>query len=109
VVVMVRLGIAGGVGDKGLGVHTGADGPVVTGPDVTAQLNATGLLKPGLAPRLTSAVARPPGSTPANGVSDDTVRVNCPKAWDTDAAESSSSNEAKMIARTAGLKFTMSR
>ncbi len=97
----------GGVAGVGLMVHTGAVGPEVTGPAVTVQLNETGLVKPGLAPRVTFAVAEPPGSTPVRGVSADTVTVNCPKAGDTDPAESTDSKEAKMMARTTCLEFTM--
>ena len=76
-VVMVNAGVAGGVADSGLTVHCGAS---VTWFEVTWQLNETGLLKPGLAPRSMVAVAVPPGLTPAKGVSADTVTVNsdCP-------------------------------
>ncbi len=38
------------------------------------------------------AVADPPGSTPAFGVSTDAAIVNCPYARDTDAADSVNSN-----------------
>jgi hypothetical protein len=81
VVVMVSEGpSAGGIWDKGLGVHCGASGPLISGPDVTWQLNDTGLSKPepAVTPRLTVAVAVPPGTTAVAGVSGETARVNCP-------------------------------
>ena len=100
---------AGGIWDAGLTPHTGGFG--VDGPDVTWQLNETGLLKEdpaGSGWRLMVPVAVPPGTTAVAGVSGETVRLNCPYARDTDAAENTDSNEAKMIVRTNRLEFTMS-
>jgi hypothetical protein len=69
---------AGGIWDKGLGVHCGANGPLVVGPEVTWQLNATGLSKVPTGSRSMVAVAVSPGTTAVSGVSGETVRVNCP-------------------------------
>jgi hypothetical protein len=100
---------AGGIWDSGLGEHCGAGAAPVIGPDVTWQVNDTGLSKPepGLTPRSTVAVAVPPGTTAVAGVSCETERVNWPCARDTDATESIESNETKMIARATRLGFTM--
>jgi hypothetical protein len=62
VVVIVSEGpSAGGVSDRGLGVHTGRT--VVIWFDVTTQLNVTGLSKPSMGWRSIIAVEVPPGST----------------------------------------------
>jgi hypothetical protein len=77
--------------------------------DVTAQLNETGLSKVPIAARTMVAIEDPPGST-FGGWSGSGVRLksSCPLARDTDAAESTDSNEAKTMARTTCLGFTMS-
>jgi hypothetical protein len=59
---MVREALPGEITEAGLGgPHTG--GLVLTGPEETAQLNETGLLKVPLEVTSMVAIAEPPGST----------------------------------------------
>src|SRR5712691_6654007 len=100
---------AGGTADGGLGgPQTG--GLVVTGPDVTSQLNETGLLKPPLEVRSMVAIADPPGSTAGRFRPSGMLR---PKVWPwargADAADSSDRNNGKMRARTICLGANMIR
>ena len=108
VVVIVSEGVAGGVAESGLGVHTG--GLVVTGPvPVGVQLNMTGLSKPEDGWRSIVPVADPPGFTA--GVMSPPGRLmvkSCPKARDADAAENINSDNAKTIERRTCLELTMS-
>src|SRR5260370_42491312 len=103
---MVSEALAGGTADWGLGgPQTG--GVVVTGPDVTSQLNETGLLKPPLEVRSMVAIADLPGSTAGRFKPSGMLR---PKVWlwakGTEAADRSESNNANMNARATnrGLK-----
>src|SRR5216684_1979825 len=93
---------AGGTCVSGLIVQTG--GLVVTGPEVTSQLNETGLLKPGSAVRSMVAIAEPPGSTAGRFKPSGMLR---PKPWPwargAEASDSSDRNNATRATRATRL------
>ena len=107
-VVTVSAGEASGTAVDGLMMHNGRLLAVGLEGSLTVQVKSTVPVKLVVVDRVMTAVAVPPGSTPAGGVNGETLRLKfCAAASGACAAANTKSNRAKTKARTTGLEFNM--
>src|ERR1700678_2544057 len=107
-VVTVSAGEASGTAVDGLMMHNGRLLAVGSEGSLTVHAKSTVPVKLVVVDRVITAVAVPPGSTPAGGVNGETLRLKfCAAASGACAAMNKESKRAKTMARTTCLEFNM--